>query len=246
MVKRRRRIRRSKPEEEEMELEDEELDEEEQPVTKSTRRARKVEDVEEDDFEEDDDEDLEEDDEDEDFEDEEDEEEEAPPPKAKSRRVTRKVVPPPAKKAEAPAEEEEAEEETTVAVKRVDTVVAENVLTGLLDALDEGQAVVITRTGANTWQLSSGDGVAPTKKLRGQEFWNEVLTPEYQEMEEWWGDLDYDGKKKLLKKEKIKWEAHENESVDLIRIRQAYMEAKGIEKYKPEYQKRAAREAIKG
>ena len=264
MAKKRKRIRRSTPEEvqeaileEEDELEDEDEVEEEVPPV---RKARKVQDVEEDEFE-DDDEDLEDDDDDYDEDDDDDEDDDEPEP-TPARRVTRKVAPPVAKtkvkvppkpgakKAAKPASAPAVEDETpqAVAVKRVDTIVAENVMTGLLDALDEGQSVVITRTGANTWQISSSNAVAAVagKKLRGAEYWAEVLTKEYTDYQEMWSELSTPEKKKKAKAAGAKWDTHKDERVELIRISTAYMAKMGIQKYKPEYQKLAAREAIKG
>ena len=227
MVKR-RRIRRKPPVEEVEELEEleEELDDEEL-----------------------DDEDLEEElDDEEEWE--EEEEDEEPPPKP---RVKPKKVKPPAKPTKKPVveeveeEEDEEPEEPTIEVRKVETIVAEEVLTGLLDAMDKNQSIVITKLTDNKWQLSSGAvAVSAGPKLRGQEFWDEVLTPEYQEWHDEWKSLTYAEKKKKAKAMKVEWEEHDDERIDNIRMSAAVLAGLGIEKYNEDYQTRSARARLRG
>ena len=211
------------------------------------RRKPPVEEYEEDVVEEEEleDDDLEE--EDDDLEEEDDE----PPPAPKA---TPKKVKPPVKKKTAPKQTRDNVEESAevlteaIEVKKVDTIVAEGVLTGLLDAMDKGQSIIITKLADHgKWQLSSGTAaVAAGPKLRGQEYWNEVLTEDYQEWHEDWKNLTYADKKKKAKSLKVKWEEHDDERIDNIRISAAVLSHLGIEKYNDDYQTRSARSRLRG
>ena len=57
--------------------------------------------------------------------------------------------------------------------------------------------------------------------------------------------MSYADMKKWAKQKKVKWENHDDERIDRIRITVALREKLGIEKYKDEYQDKAARDAIK-
>ena len=222
---RRRRIRRKKveePVEEEVIEEEEELEEE-------------LDDLEDDDY-----------DDDEEYEDDDEEELEPEPPPKPTKPAPKKVKKPVAKKKPAPKPKAEPEPEV-IEVKKVDTVIAEEVLTGLLDAMDDGQSINITRVSGKQWQLSSGKAaVAAGPRLKGKEFDIEVQTPEYREWHEDWSTLTYAEKKKEAKRLKANWETHSDERVDNIRISAAVRAKLGIEKYKPEYRTQAARNAVKG
>jgi hypothetical protein len=234
---RRRRIRRKKveePVEEEVIEEEEELEEE-------------LDDLEDDD--DDDDDDDEYDDDDEEYEDEDEEELEPEPPPKPTKPAPKKVKKPVAKKKPAPKPKAKPEpEEEVIEVKKVDTVIAEEVLTGLLDAMDDGQSIIITKVSGKQWQISSGQAaaVAAGPKFKGKEFDIEVQTPEYREWQEDWSTLTYAEKKKEAKRLKVKWESHNDARVDNIRISAAVRASLGIEKYKPEYRTQAARNAVKG
>jgi hypothetical protein len=223
MVTKRRRVRRKPPVEEvEEEAVEEELEEEEG-----------LDELEEEDLEADDD----------DWE--EEEEEEEPPPKPKSK--PKKVKPAPAKKPAAKKATPVESEDEAIEVKKVDTIIAEGVLTGLLDALEKGQSIVITKMTDNKWQLSSATAaVQAGPKLRGQEYWDEVLTQDYQEWHADWKTLTYAEKKKKAKSLKVKWEEHDDERIDNIRISAAVLAKLDIEKYNEDYQTRSARARLRG
>jgi hypothetical protein len=206
------------------------------------------EDLEDEDLEEElDEEDYDDEDEDEEWE-EEDVEDDPPPPKPKLKKVKPPVKKPaPAKKKPAPKPKVEEDEAEVIEVKKVDTVVAEEVLTGLLDAMDKNQSLVVTKLANNKWQFSSGTvAVAAGPKLKGQEYWDEVLTDEYKEWQADWSTLTYAEKKKKAKSMKVKWEEHEDERVDNIRISQAVQAKLGVEKYREDYRTRSARSRLKG
>lgn len=133
-------------------------------------------------------------------------------------------------------------------IKKVDTVVAEDVLTKILEGMEIGKTVAISRTADNRWELALVDGksFAATGKLTGRAFWDEVTSPEFKEWNEMWGQMTFDEKKKAALKAGAKWEPHENPKVEVMRITEAYREHMGVEKYKPQYASRAARAAIRG
>jgi hypothetical protein len=235
-TKRRRIKRRKKPVEdyEEIEeLDDEELEdvddteEEEEPAPKPkrTRRKRAPRVVEE------------EQEEDDEWEEEElipdDVIEEAPAPKPKA---AKKPVKKPAPKSK------------TVEVKKVDDQVAEGVFTELLEAMREGQAIVALRLPDNKWQFMTSDvqAVSMGTKLKGKEYYDEVQTQEYKDFIAEWTDLTYQEKVKKAKKLKVTWEEHDDKRVDNIRLMLAVREKLGIEKYKPDYINKSARDRLRG
>lgn len=78
---------------------------------------------------------------------------------------------------------------------------------------------------------------------RGNQFWEEVCTPEYLQWMERWSTLTTEQKIASVDRESIEW--HDNEAVLLIRLASAFMKKAGIQKYKPEYTTRAARDRVK-
>lgn len=255
MADRRRRIVRSRveePEEDELEELEDELEElEDEPeaeeAPKPTRRSRRI--VEEE---------------------EEEEVVKAAPAKASAKKdgkasPKKEPEPAPVKAATknvakaAPAEEEEAAEEEAAEeeapapakakIRKVDSVVAGEILTGLLDGLEEGKAIVVTRNGENKWQFAMGDAVVAAGgagKLRGKEFWATVRSPEYDKWRADWKQKTFDEKKKYATKIGAAWEPHENPQIEVMRITAAVREKLGIEKYKPEFASRSARAALRG
>ena len=230
MPTKRRKIRRRKPVEEYEEVEelegedlDDELEEEEEeaptPKPKRQRRKRaprKVEEVEEDEWVE-------------------EEVDEEPPPKPKAKKpAARKKAVPPAKK--------------DIEIKKADDQVAEGVLSGLLEAMDAGHSILVTRLSSSTWQFANAETVAlPTgPKLKGKEYNEEVLTEEYKEWHDDWKEMTYQEKKASAKKLKVKWDEHEDQRVDNIRMSAEVRAKLNIEKYKPEYVEKSARDRLKG
>jgi hypothetical protein len=236
MAHRAHRVVRHKPVEVE-EVEDDEVDdveeeldaeEEEVEVAKPARRAaRKIE-----------------------PEPEEEEEDEPAPVKAKPAAKIAVPVKAAAKKAAEPEEEEEDEEPAAkpakVSIRKVDGMVAENVVTKILEAMDQGKSIVITKTDDNQWQFASAEKFKDPDKLRGKEYWDKVKNPEYEKWMDDWHNLTYAEKVAKAKKAGVKWEAHDNPKIDVIRLTAAMRAHLGIEKYKEEYMSRTARAALRG
>ena len=168
------------------------------------------------------------------------EEEEVVVAKPKTRRRTRKVKPPVKKKvAVEEVEEEEYEEE--------EYEEDENPLPHFMDLMEEGQVLLISKTDDDTWLMSIGEGqvLSGAQKLKGKAYWDEVLSPEFQEHNSTWKELTYDEKVKEAKKLKVEWDSHENPKVDVMRITDKVRQHLGISKYKPEYAGRSDRAAIR-
>lgn len=173
------------------------------------------------------------------------------------------------------ADEEESEEEAAPApvvkrrtkkakpaAKQEEEVVTTSVA-DLLDAMDTGAILVLTRLDDNRWTLAKA-GLAPAtaeayaepapqgKKLRGDAFWKEVLTPEYYNF--YYVDAG-DGApwSKMSKEEKfdfadnlgVEWEEQEDERVEFMKMVKAIFDELGIVKYKDEYKSSASRKALR-
>lgn len=177
---------------------------------------------------------------------EEEEEEVAPrkivPPQAK------KIVVPvaPTKKVAPPAEEEE-EEIKPVRVKSVEATVIDSLFPQLLQSLEAGKSLIISAVGNNKWQISTSEAVVSSgKKLSGPEYAQTVFSQEYLDWNDEWRQLTYAEKLEKAAKAKVQWDKHENPKVDVMRLTEAYREHIGVEKYKPEYASRKAREVLRG
>lgn len=193
----------------------------------------------------------------------EEEEEEAPAPKVRKRRTrVRKVV---------KEEEEEAEEApASVAVPTGPTPLSD-LVSAIVATLQAGQTLRVVATGAPVgYTLSLGgaatgvDGpvavaeaeepAAPKAKgLRGEAFRQEAYTPEFYEFHHVdcgtgkpWGELTYEEKVAFADDNDVEWDEHENPRVDNMRMTKALTEKLGLVKYKPEYQKKAARDVLQG
>jgi hypothetical protein len=143
--------------------------------------------------------------------------------------------------------EEVEESPKTIKVQKVETVALAGLFEGLLNGLHDGQAIIISRRGETTWQLSTSDQIKGVSvKLSGPAYWDKVLSPEYKEWYAEWEHLDYQAKVKHAKKLGAEWEKHADQRVDLIRISQVVMDKLEIEKYLPEYRTRASRDVLKG
>ena len=143
--------------------------------------------------------------------------------------------------------------------------------TRALDHLDEGKSIFITRiagTGTDpaSFSLRISDGDVSGKKAgrlprgstkafedvvfseefktyafvdSGTGFANEDGTPKG------WIQLTRDEKRQFAEANTIEWEHSDSEQMDMIRMSEAVRTALGIEKYKPEYATRAARDGLK-
>jgi hypothetical protein len=147
-----------------------------------------------------------------------------------------------------PAPVEDEAEEPTFKVKKVETAVLEQMIMGIMEQLNDHQAIQITRVSEDKFTISLADKKATASmegKLSGAAYWKEVLTTEYVEWQKEWTPLNTAEKAALCKKVKAKFEPTGNVQVDAIKMAAAYCTALGIEKYKPEYQNQKAREAVK-
>jgi len=198
-------------------------------------------------------------DEDEEYEDEEDEDEEEEEKPRHARGIKPKAVAKPApkpmkvkaKKVKEPEPEEDEEEEEVPAkvgkVQKVDDTKASGLLLDVMNQLEDGKSLLITHLGKGKYAIGFADGLkAAPQGLRGDAYWDKVANPGYRDWMHNWHDMTYDEKGKYAKKNKIKWNHHENPKVDVIRLTEAVRAAEGIEKYKPEYRSRSARAALRG
>lgn len=96
---------------------------------------------------------------------------------------------------------------------------------------------------------------APASKgLRGDAFWQEVYTPEFYAFlykdsgaGKSWESMTKDEKYAFAEKKlKIEWAKNADPKLDNMAMAQAVQVALGLTKYKPEYQKAAARDALRG
>lgn len=89
-------------------------------------------------------------------------------------------------------------------------------------------------------------GTTVTRKYKGRAWKAEVYSDQYKKYIEKSRAKSYTQFVKFAKKKGAKWEKHADERIDRIRASMALQDVLGIEKYKPEYQDQAARQAIKG
>ena len=178
------------------------------------------------------------------------EEAEAPAPVIK-----KKVVVPAApaaktgKRTAVEAAEEGEPDVAPVQLPKVADVVMENALTALLDALNDGQTVMLTRVDDSHWTIGPANqkaAMAAAGKLVGKAYWAEVCTPEFLAFDEEWTALTYNEKIARAKKAKVTWEHADAQQVDVIHMTLAMRESLGIKKYKPEYESRKSRDTIRG
>jgi len=176
-------------------------------------------------------------------------------------------------KVEAETDEIEIAEPTAEApVDDVKSVPMANV-TGLLMELDvvmsalrNGEVLNITKIGGGMYVLSHGSDVGskvsrpvdvPGKPqvpvLKGMAWREEVQTLEHFK---WmykdtgngtaWHDMTVDAKYEFAEEVGAEWDVHETERVDIIRMVRAVKAKLGLEIYKPEYQSRTVRNALRG
>ena len=208
-----------------------------------------------------DDDEVEEEELDDEEEEEEEEEEETPAPVRKAKVPAPKPAPvkavpapapkPVAKKAPAPLPEDDEEEEKTpaapVKIKGANAMVVDGLLAGAMTALADGKSLVITALGDNKYSIVMGEAAAkPTKKLRGAEYAQEVLSPEYIKWMSEWKLKTYDEKVAFAKKIKVTCEAHTTPQINVMRVTDAVRTKLGLEKYKEQYRSRSARAALLG
>jgi len=232
------------PEEEDEELEDEEEEDEEEedeeeevPAPKPTRqrRSRKAAKPE-----------PEED------EDEEELEEEPPAPKAKKGKVSRREAPVKTKRVNTVKEDVAARKED-----KLGQIPASQFTDVLLELIEAGSAVTLRKVGGKIIiynagivdELSTRPGVrrslsGRTRAITKKEMYEVAYDPEFLKFLDKWGELSYEEKLAVAKKEKISWEEHETPRVNVMRLTFAYREAHEIPKWRPEYEDKAARDLL--
>jgi len=144
--------------------------------------------------------------------------------------------------------EEIEEVEDTIPMASIKKV-GDNVIENLMGKLRNGEALTIVKQADGRYTVTEASIVETKKaegKLRGNAYWAEVCTPEYLEWEKSWKTMTYADKLKAAKKAGAKWESHDDQRINTIRITESFREVNGIEKYKPEYSTMSSRAAIRG
>lgn len=188
-----------------------------------------------------------------------------PPP------VVKKIVVPAKKMVEFKHEELPLEKPGTDHVtKTVNDVVTDNLFGALLEVLQTGGEVIISKLAENKWNLKmngvihSQDKEASSEnmkkyivpepvqksktvsKLTGKEYDQEVCTQEYLDFVEEWRGMDVTEKRKLAKSLGAKYDKSDSALIENKNLSMAVQAAKGITKYKPKYQSGKARAELKG
>jgi hypothetical protein len=145
-------------------------------------------------------------------------------------------------------EEDVVEAPKKIKVKPVDATVAGSMMLELMENMEVGKAITITRTADDKWIFGTADAAKATTAngLRGKPYWLEVLDPSYLAWDVDWRTKTYDEKIKAAKKAGATWKEEKDPRVNILRATEAYRTAMGIEKYKPQYRTRAARAALQG
>jgi hypothetical protein len=173
------------------------------------------------------------------------EEVEEPKAKAKAKPARRR------KKVAAPKVEELEEEDEPEVVKA-----GANVFADLLECLESGQALLVTKTSKNKYQITSGAATAVTavkgRGITGSEFEKTAFSEEYYTYlyedagdGKSWKEMTPEERYAFAEVAEADWEEHENPKTDQMRMGQAVREALGIEKWKPQYASRSVRKALK-
>jgi hypothetical protein len=151
------------------------------------------------------------------------------------------------------ANEPEPEKETkekAAPIAKVDSTA----FVGLMDLLNAGDTLVFSRISAAKWAVSKGtpQQVSKSKGMRGEAYRKTVLSDEYYA---WfyenagdgkpWSEHSTEEKFAMAQAEGVEWEAKEDARLNLMTMTEAFQIHRGFLKYKPEYQKKSARDALK-
>lgn len=136
--------------------------------------------------------------------------------------------------------------------KSVEILMKDAFLTDVLEAMQDGQTLLITRKKNGTWEMRTVQTNAKVltaeedsmPKLSGKEYWDEVLSPEYRAFYEDWNGKSFEERKAYAKKLKVRWESHESEKIEKMNLGTAVLNHLGIEKYKEQYRSSVARRRI--
>jgi len=155
-------------------------------------------------------------------------------------------------------EEEEADDDTDDSASEEGVVAGS--LSDLFDALNDGTSVTITKLGKDKWQFVTGIAAtaAPVSAPKGRGLTGMVFAREAysEEFFKWhfedagsgkpWGEMTSEERYAFAEEIGASWEEHDEPRVDAMRMGQAVREKLDISKWKPEYESRAARKALKG
>lgn len=132
--------------------------------------------------------------------------------------------------------------------KNIRKSVDDHFFAGLIQVMEEGYSLTITKEGDSTWKVALHPEEETKKmfKLTGKAYMDEILSDEYQEFMEEWDSLTEEEKIEVAKKAGAEWDEVKNPRINLMKCASAYREVLGIEKYKPEYRSFSARKAIRG
>jgi len=176
---------------------------------------------------------------------EDEEEAELPAPKTVVKRAAPAV--PVQSKPRVASKPSEPEPDEVASVEAVDVV---DILSALLAKghhlmlTQVGGKVVITDTAADTGKLVVTPTGRPERAITKAELEKIAISDEYNEFVAWWRGMTFEERVMELKKAKVSYEESGNEMVDNMRMMAAWMDAKGISKWKPEYQEKAVRDAL--
>ncbi len=177
--------------------------------------------------------------------------------------VAKKIVPVLAKKtvvrpvAKSVVEEEEDEEPKAKvrsvrlpAEDKVAQVTIADLGSALLEVLDAGQSLFFRKSGSGyavykaDASLLMPKGKHGARAIKLNEFFSIAYSDEFKAWINEWTPLTYEEKVALAKKEGVTWENHETAKIDVMRISEAMREKRGVAKWRPEYESKAARDAL--
>lgn len=134
-----------------------------------------------------------------------------------------------------------------VRVKSVEATIAGASMLELLEGMEVGKSIIISRSADNKWLITNElPKIEKADGLRGAEYWQEVLDPAYNAWWKEWHNLSQEERIKKAKKAGVTWKEDKDPRVNIMRATEAYRTEMEIEKYKPEYKTRAARARIQG
>lgn len=135
----------------------------------------------------------------------------------------------------------------TVAKATQDVAEANGDLADMFDEMESGIVYTVVRNDDNTWTVTAGGAQVQSqlRPVRGAEYDDTVLSDEYKAWRDEWQELGTEEKIAKVKKAKVEWKHNDHAATDMMWMVEAYLAHLGIEKYKPEYQTRAARTALR-
>jgi len=129
---------------------------------------------------------------------------------------------------------------------------AQELGTALLEVLDAGQSLMLRKVGSTyaIYKVDADVFTAKGKRGRGNRaiklnaFFDIAYSDEFKTWINEWTPLTYEEKVALAKKEGVTWENHETPKIDVMRLSDAMRTKRGVAKWRPEYESKAARDAL--